>query len=223
MSDTAIGAFEKAQDKTRAHFTVEHVVRSKAAFGQGTKAVGFFSYEERMPGIVDALKNRNLRMLPIPSYDQPQEPRAYAPLYTTLEIGGDVLLNVVSNATFDGKTFSIDTAITINAADARVFAPALLAWQRTFTAPLDEQDLLRFADLLPEMTTVVMDGGARISARQSFPADREKRFPALFVASYPITVATPSRSYCVGISSYAPLPASVGGGYCNLKAKVLLR
>jgi hypothetical protein len=208
--DSIVQAFEKAQDKTRAYFTVEDKAKSR---GTGSK-LEFFSYRDE--NVIAAFKNEGLRVTSIVAYSLPAERREFPPLRTSFGSGGKIF-EVVSNAQFTGKTFLITTVITTSSAETKVYAPALLATDRaTFVGPLDEKSVFGFLAALQKQSDVPLElVDRKYESKLSFSPSTTVGTPPLFVSVHPLTVLAPSGSYCIGVYSYLPVPIDVGGQYCN--------
>lgn len=216
-SVSAILAFEKARGMTKAHFTVEQVEQKKVGPKSASGSFQFYSYAESLPAVIPLLSEYKLRVVPIPAYLKPEAATKYPDVRTSLE-SRDIKIDVSSTASYDGKSFTVATAITIaNAKATTIHAPALLAMEKASLGSINEDTVRGFLSTLREFASSPPRRQLVYSRSFAVSQQRNEKLPALFVSEHPITVKTAQGSFCIGIASYAPLAFSAGDEYCGAR------
>ena len=212
---TDVGAFGNSWDTTKAHFTLERVARGEVGSEKKERAFEYFDYQETMSEVIPVLEQAKLRVVPIVAFTRPALKTSFAPLHTSFE-ADNVTVTAVSSARFDGEKFEVDTVVTIDGEDVKLFMPTPSALKKSFEAPLEQNDVINFVEVLSEFRNVSLPLEDNTFAEGfPFPGPKEAGMPALFVVNHPVTVRTPEQFFCIGVVSYSPVPVSLGREFCN--------
>lgn len=212
---TDVGAFKNEWDTTRAHFTLESVARKEVGSAKKEAAFTFFDYQDTMPQLIPVMEQAKLRVVPVVAFTRPALKTSFASLRTSFE-AGNVTVSAVSSARYDGEKFEIDTVVTVDGEDVKLFMPTLSAIEKSFKPPFEENDVKSFVNVLPKFRSVSLSlEDNKFTAGTTFSVRKEADVPVLFVIAHPVTVRTPEQFFCIGVVSYSPVPVSVGGEFCN--------
>lgn len=212
VSASEVIAFENSKDTTQAHFIQEHAEEGTSKSSKASSDFTLFRYAVQMPDAIPVIETAKLRNVALSAYLTPTSATEFMPLYTSFS-ANDMRLIVESRGKFVDGRFVTETIISLKGVEA-IFVPGLFAIQEAYEEPLDISDLKNVAEELltkKGMVTPLKE----FHTEMSFLPPEMKELPGLFVIDHPVTILTPSRAFCVGVSTYSPVPISVGGEYCN--------